>query len=310
MKGSAMDSKYFVKFTKYNDTTLSKLINKSVKFSTVYEFNDFNELHFISAFRGVDPNDLKVHQKDDQEILNFINEYLQNPENRIKLHNHMCNSGIYCREFLSTHKEVFCNSPEFDLCENTGLIRISYENIAFSVVGILCLSSIEIFNDDSAQLMFAHYADNLKGIALIYHHTGSTKLTPINYKKLLRKERPAYASNIVLKWCKGDYKEMDNFLSKSNKWSYENEHRMFSQPGIKSASDVGLELKGIFYTPRFDPNALETLRKINTKFYDDELFLREIYPSSGAYHFNTYHENMNISLKSWLESYFEVSRNI
>lgn len=139
-------------------------------------------------------------QEYDREILNFINEYLQTPEKRIKLYNNMYNAGIYCREFLSKHQEVFCNSPEFNLSDNTVLILISYENIAFLAVGILCLSSMEIFDDDSAQLMFAHYADNLNGLALIYHHTGSNTPSPIKYKKLSRKRCLTHQSNIVLKW--------------------------------------------------------------------------------------------------------------
>lgn len=93
---------------------------------------------------------------------------------------------------------------------------------------------------------------------------------------------------------------MDNFLMKSNKWSYENEYRMFNQPGIKDASDVGLELVGIFYTPRFNPTALETLKKINTKFYDDKLFLKEISSSPSHYCFNIDNQIM----ESWLKNSF------
>ena len=36
----------FVKFCRFDVNTLTKLKNKEIKFSTVFEFNDFNELNY------------------------------------------------------------------------------------------------------------------------------------------------------------------------------------------------------------------------------------------------------------------------
>lgn len=39
-----------IKFLKPNKYTLFGLINKKIKFSTVYELNDFNEMNYFSNY--------------------------------------------------------------------------------------------------------------------------------------------------------------------------------------------------------------------------------------------------------------------
>lgn len=42
-------NRYFVKFVPYNERTITHLVNKTVKFSTVFEFNDLNEYRYLST---------------------------------------------------------------------------------------------------------------------------------------------------------------------------------------------------------------------------------------------------------------------
>jgi hypothetical protein len=55
-----MERQYFVKFVRYNKITLSNLINKTVRFSTVYNFNDFNELHYLSPIPDTMTDNLRA----------------------------------------------------------------------------------------------------------------------------------------------------------------------------------------------------------------------------------------------------------
>ena len=102
--------------------------------------------------------------------------------------------------------------------------------------------------DDAAQLMFAHYAENLQGLALVYILDANTKRpTTIKYERILREFMD---ENDYIELIKGNY--FDFFCYKSKNWKYENEYRFFSTPGLRTASGIGLTLKGLFYTDRFD----------------------------------------------------------
>lgn len=307
-----MGSQYFVRFVKFNINILSSIINKTVKFSTVYEFNDFNELGFISGFMGVSENGPEFLQNQDKKIISKLNEYLQNPVKRIQLYQNAYNSGLYSREYLDDYKRDLCNASNFDINNFVKLIPFFYENIAFSEVGILCLSDLKIFYDDSAQLMFAHYADNLKGVALIYKHSNPkaspsrVKYYPKDFEEseirkkngIFLKRCSSHRQDIILSWMDGDYtKDIHTFLVKSDKWSYEKEYRLFDRPGIKPASEVGLELVGIFYTPRFSQDSIKVLNNLNDCHYNGGVFIEEIKPSHSAYIFN----KGKGTLKTWLE---------
>ncbi len=73
-----MKRQYFVKFVRYNNHTLSNLINKTIKFSTVYEFNDFNELHYLSPLPDCMPDKLKtltIEKVSDKRLIFIINPF-------------------------------------------------------------------------------------------------------------------------------------------------------------------------------------------------------------------------------------------
>lgn len=65
----------YVKFVPYNEKTLAGLINKTVKFSTVYEFNDFNELRFSTGITGECIDQAILSQKfDKNHLFRFFKE--------------------------------------------------------------------------------------------------------------------------------------------------------------------------------------------------------------------------------------------
>ena len=88
---------------------------------------------------------------------------------------------------------------------------------AFSSVGIFCLSSWEVFEDDSAQLMFAHYASNNEGLALVYESNDTEKVLPVKYDTsyVLRGHTPEEFERIkiIMQKLNGD----DNLSAKFDK---------------------------------------------------------------------------------------------
>ena len=138
--------------------------------------------------------------------------------------------------------------------------------------------------------MFAHYAENLQGLALVYVLDVNAKLPKtIKYERILREfmDENDYAELI-----KGKYS--DFFCYKSKNWKYENEYRFFSTPGLQTASSIGLTLKGLFYTDRFDREAetpkLKLLRSINEKYYKNQLFIERLIRSYQEEKFLVYRQ--------------------
>lgn len=262
----------FVKFCKYNEYTLQNLLLNQVRFSTVYDFNDFNDLNYTTPF----------YEGMDIRISDPLKDYLNGIgiKKLADLIDHGYKSGIYTKEYLD---EKLRNIPLKDLKLEGPLLNFLFENIAYSNVGIFCCSGIEVFKNDAAQLMFAHYAESNKGLALVYEIPDDS-LKKIQYEKLDRKPGSAGLSDRVLKWIKSDYTDINDFITKSKYWEYENEYRIFNSPGNHQADKLDIELKGIFYTPR-SKSDLNTLRFINDKIYSSNLFIQEIAPNPCYFRF-------------------------
>ena len=74
-------NRYFVKFVQFNDRTIQTIINKTVKFSTVYEFNDLNEQNVIVSPPHKLPAaiaELKKYLSDDNKRENVISKIKEN----------------------------------------------------------------------------------------------------------------------------------------------------------------------------------------------------------------------------------------
>lgn len=284
-----MNNKLYVKFTPFTEYTYANLINKTVRFSTVYDFNDFNEESvFVSA-----------RYDEYEDIENYIWDYIK--ENGLNLMRSLIDHAGH-RNHVS-HLKYLREVLVKKLIEgNVGYLRsnlhVIIEVISYLETGILCLSHIDVFKDESAQLMFAHYADNLQGLALVYEAVGDEKIRKVEYENVEMKDsRDEYG---LLKLMRG--KEFGSFLYKSPKWSYEQEHRVFRKPGIYKAEGSGLDLKGIFYTKRYAPNWVESLQRINENFYDGQLFIEGI---DRNYSKDKRFTLIGKPMETWVEEYLD-----
>lgn len=277
----------FVKFVPYNEKTLAGIIDKKVKFSTVHEFNDFNEYRYLNnSFGNKSPwsdaaNNPKLRKLIQKRIgaLDFQNSLVSMIKDR-------------CSETYIDFILKALQTGKLQKLTKLKTILLLAENIAYSSVGILCLSELCVFKDGAAQLMFAHYGDNSKGIGLVYKITNDKNDLLIHKVNYNNKKPPIEGlENRVLNWSKGEYNknEMKDFLEKSQYWEYEHEHRIFKKPGIKPMPE-GIQLSAILYAPRFS-GSINTLNSINEKFYDNNLVIQRIYPSSKEYKFTMQTEN-------------------
>lgn len=264
-------NKFFVKFVPWNEKTLSALINKTIKFSTVYEFNDFNEYRYLGTLNGDD----SPYEKEALELLKVECEKVCFLNNLKTLSRERC-SEEYKRKITDLIKEGR-QKDLLDLEEK----RFLQENLAYSSVGIFCVSDIDVFTDDSSQLMFAHYAQNLRGLALIYEISDKSKIRKINYTNA---PKGSSGTQHLINWHNGNYEEIDDFLYKSENWNYETEMRLFDRPGITQAENHSIILRAILYTSRFPDNE-ETLHKINNNIYDNNLIIEKIHPSNSYHYF-------------------------
>lgn len=280
-------NRYFVKFVQFNDRTIQTIINQTVKFSTVYEFNDLNEQNVIVSPPHAFP-----------DAIAELKEYLSSADNRESViskikENVLCNDENLpkhnqIRQYLQTIASTLRN-PTWDDFKDIYWATV-IEHISYIETGIFCLSGAEVFKDDAAQLMFAHYANNLQGLALVYILDVNTKLpTAIEYKG---RQIECMDENDYIELVKGKF--INFFCYKSKNWKYENEYRFFSTPGLQTANSIGLTLKGIFYTDRFDkeegtPN-LNMLRSINEKYYKNLLFIERLIRSYQEEKFLVYRQ--------------------
>ncbi len=277
----------FVKFVQFNDRTIQTIINKTIKFSTVYEFNDLNEQNVIVSLPNEFPTaiaELKKYLSDDNKKENVISKIKQdvlcNDENIPKRNQ--------INQYLQTIASALRN-PTWNDFENIYWATV-VGHISYIETGIFCLSRAEVFKDDAAQLMFAHYANNLQGLALVY----ILDVDAILPEKIIYDRKPPVMllDDEYIKLVKGEF--VDFFCYKSKNWRYENEYRFFSTPGLQTTSSIGLTLKGLFYTDRFDNEAgapkLKLLRSINEKYYENSLFIQRLIRSYQEEKFLAYRQ--------------------
>jgi hypothetical protein len=270
----------YVKFKPYNVQTMSTLMNKKVWFSTVYDFNDFNELHYS----GLNPekHECEIFKKIYDQFKNILSEQFNTLDFKHSLlkawESPLMHTSDNYNDLLRQLEK-----PEFDFksIDNGFLSGIS-KHIAFSSVGIFCASSLSVFEDDSAQLMFAHYADNLEGLAFIYEKVKFNDFNEVRYSNNESSLKPPSTGCVerIERWLNYEFQknDMNDFLNKSNKWKYENECRLFNKPGEQAIDD--LTLKAILYTDRFNGN-IETLQQINESVYEGNLFIQKIRHNYG-----------------------------
>ncbi|MEE9451942.1 MAG: hypothetical protein V3V61_04200 [Gammaproteobacteria bacterium] len=252
---------HLVKFVKYDHKTIESVINKTIRFSTVYEFNDFNERH--------------IHLKQPIECTEKLKSHLENPNNREALIKRLDEDKMPF-ETIIRHRENMTNALRNGTWKNEDewkrYSNLVVSNLACLKMGIFCASSIKVFDTNNSKLMVAHYADNLKGLAMIYKYNGDCLLKKVKYGN----DRKAHdqVDDLI------EGKNLDAFSRKFKAWKYEKEYRIFSNPGLSNIEKHGLELKEIFYTDDFDKEEsmpkLTQIIKINDNSYEGKLFIARL----------------------------------
>jgi hypothetical protein len=274
-----MGNKHFVRFIKYEETnerkTLDYLRKKTIWFSKPYALNDYFEMGYIHP---------TLEHGEANEAL--LNKYLSDPDLRNTLLAELPKL-IYVKSFIDKLMEDINNNEVLDDDQKTAILELlAYEN-----VGICCFSDILVLTDNSASIMFAHYADRLSGLALIYE-ISAPNIRKVEYLQSNKRPPSGGLATRIENWADGDYEnEYEDFIHKSEKWAYEAEYRLLGRPGVHNASDYGVSLKAILYTPRLGGNIKtgdkirRELDEINARFYENELKIIEIGPSAPKYMF-------------------------
>lgn len=209
------NSPFYVKFRPFDENTLIGLINQSIRFSTVYDFNDFSEFHGLLAEGEVKESNSKqeklrlekqLNEKlKNRELMTIILENRHHStlykgpfveaikkwhdqfEKRGFLHSLEKTINSFGRHMKDNRKEYWgSDSSKKDLpkiCEQA-LYGFLLEHIIWASLGIFSLSHSDVFNSHAAMLMFAHYAKKAFGVALIYEYCGNKSdnlLHEINY---------------------------------------------------------------------------------------------------------------------------------
>jgi hypothetical protein len=265
----------FVKFAPLNVYTISNLINKTIKFSNIYELDDLNEDNLLLGNRCL-INALGKYPKEDFEKLittENLNQAIKSDTTFKQLFKNKVTKTIKNKSILETfdnlQKDIKNSSPssfrkEIEINESQknqlNIINFIFTTISHIKTKFFCLSHIDIFNNDSTQIMFSHYGDKLNGLALIYHYEGD------NIKKITYKNE--YKNNIDIDLKKAlDGKNHEKYLTKSEGWKYQQEYRIFEnykkENDICKASEYELELKAVFYTGKLDQNNINMIKEIN-----------------------------------------------
>lgn len=261
---------YLVKFVKGDYHHMKVIIYNTTYFPSVFHLNDFNELflehiidfqssHYSSHLNGNPYSFLGKKDNQAQEKFNHILKYL---------HRHGidgCDPKKYCEMAKYLMLRSMDNNSKYSATVNYLKYHI------YSLYGIASFSDVTIFDDDSALLMFAHYANNLDGFALVYECLSTTQLYPVEY--VYKTLKPPM-----------DLKEFDQYLKdpinethikcitqKSQKWSYEKEYRFIRnlsniRSNISLSNDcLAIRLKYIMHTDRVNQDKLSIVKSIFPK---------------------------------------------
>ena len=275
----------FVKFVPWNENTYRSLKNNTIKLSTVYELNDYHEFGYWAPFR----DDIDVYSKYRERIKAIIEKKFGTYTKRCELIDNLKMSNYtnkFCSEFSNNFKsdenfQTYLKRFDRDFSDDDiQWLRFIIENIAYSSVGIFSCAEFSIFKTEWSQLLYAYYADSLKGLALIYEQNTDEpekRLKEVDYKCQLDCGQGDIAA---LEWAEGNFKEMATFNQKLRIWKHEREFRICNEPGMRNAADFGISLKAVLYTQRI----ADDLFKIREAIQDsrDSVDLEEIYAGYGS----------------------------
>lgn len=169
------------------------------------------------------------------------------------------------KKFLKkTSKRINSNNSKSKF-ESLVIITDDFIDFVLNKIGVLCLTT-----DNKNQLMWAHYANEYRGLCIEYDF----KITQ-DPEKIHQSFPVSYSKNIP------DFSEKDmlnkgSFVKKicgikSECWSYEKELRLIMEKGTGSFVYDKSLLKAVYFGVRFDENykndIFRALKDTNTKFY-------------------------------------------
>ncbi|MBB6110286.1 hypothetical protein HDF23_003042 [Mucilaginibacter lappiensis] len=226
-------NRYVFKYVPVNLNLIKLLVNNELWFSDPRYFNDpFDTRYSIDA----DPKD--------EEILSFYYKEAQ------KLTG---NEGLVLSDFIKTFhmpdKQQFLDDLEYH----------HYINTIASQYGICCFS--EKHGD---HLMWSHYADNTKGVCLVF----DIKIIPEPNFYVFSGSKVKYRNAIIKKFYDGSpYMDTTEIIySKYKNWKYEHEIRELSSFELGNANrTISFDpkcLTGIIFGPKTNSKDKETIRNL------------------------------------------------
>ncbi|HIF6309657.1 TPA: DUF2971 domain-containing protein [Raoultella ornithinolytica] len=263
------------KYKKFNDDCMELIIDDYLYFANPSQFND--------------PLDCKVAISDDvkneEQLKAILSSLLQrNSEKKLnaaaknlRYKGPKTNEKISLLSLSEAEKVISDIYSEFSFGQYDYNIQ-TIESALANAIGNIILSGynrgvLSLSKKDSCPLMWAHYADNHKGLCLGYSipERAAKHIRPISYTSEFREIKISQ----IRRMLDGDKKakieiERDIFLRKAKSWKYEEEWRMISNVGLQSASiylseiTFGLRCK---YTTAFSVMKSLSEREMPIDFY-------------------------------------------
>lgn len=233
--------KKLFKYKKFNDDSMELIIDDYLYFANPTQFND--------------PLDCKVTISDDvnneEQLRDILSTLLQrNSEKKLKT----AAKNLRYKGPKTTDKISLLSLSEAKKIISDIYFEFSFgqydynihtiEQALVSAIGNIILSGynrgvLSLSKKDKCPLMWAHYADNHKGLCLGYSipENAANKISPISYTSEFREIKISQ----IRRMLDGDEKakakiEHDIFLRKAKPWKYEEEWRMVSGVGLQNSS--------------------------------------------------------------------------
>jgi len=107
---------YIVKFIPYNEFSIENLKNKQVRFSTAFEFNDFNEYHNFIASR-----EISTSKDTKNKIIEGFKSDNPSPETKERTINLMRKMSTYKETYIDTIRNIITQENANDDLAQEGL---------------------------------------------------------------------------------------------------------------------------------------------------------------------------------------------
>ena len=233
--------KKLFKYKSFNDDCMELIIDDYLYFANPIQFND--------------PLDCKVtifdDVNDEEQLRSILSTLLQqNSEKKLKV----AAKNLRYKGPKTTDKISLLSMSETDKIISGIYSEFSFglygynsptiEQVLANTIGDIILSGynrgvLSLSKKDKCPLMWAHYADNHKGLCLGYSipENVANKIRPLSYTSESREIKISQIHRMLA----GDQQakteiEHDIFLRKAKPWKYEEEWRMLSDVGLQNSS--------------------------------------------------------------------------